>query len=233
MDCLRNLTSCGGCTRKHARCHWKDVSRQEVEAVESFSEGLIITAENASVLNASAQKPRSTTVGTEDDEDEGHTPLDDLEELSRQNRAEDEESIASITRAAVTADSRPASQQPGDRSTTVFDEEGLERARQLARVASSQQEESERDGVSAAVHYEPAFDSPRAAAEERTASSATRYPDHHSSDLQSRRITQAQAQAQAAHKKEQLANGGWNTVNSRAIEGSHVRASGMIYENGH
>ncbi|KXL44747.1 MAG: hypothetical protein FE78DRAFT_149629, partial [Acidomyces sp. 'richmondensis'] len=30
MDCVKNLTSCAGCTKKHARCHWKDVSRDEL-----------------------------------------------------------------------------------------------------------------------------------------------------------------------------------------------------------
>ncbi|KAF2148428.1 hypothetical protein K461DRAFT_232598, partial [Myriangium duriaei CBS 260.36] len=33
MDCLKNLTSCQGCTKKHARCHWKDVDRSEVEGL--------------------------------------------------------------------------------------------------------------------------------------------------------------------------------------------------------
>jgi len=226
MDCLKNLTSCAGCTKKHARCHWKDVSRQEVEAVESFSESLIINAENASTLNASAQKPCSTTIGTddEDEEDEGYTPLDDLEALSRQNRAEDEESIASITRAAAAAESRHASQQPGDPSTTVFDEEGLEHARQFARQGGAQQEYSERNGVITAVHYEPVFDSPRGAVEEHTASNVIRNQDQQNGYA---------AHAHPAYKQEQLSSGGWNTVNSRGIEGSNVRASGMVLENGH
>lgn len=30
MDCLKNLTACQGCTRKHAKCSWKDVSDQEL-----------------------------------------------------------------------------------------------------------------------------------------------------------------------------------------------------------
>ncbi|EME85828.1 uncharacterized protein MYCFIDRAFT_3878, partial [Pseudocercospora fijiensis CIRAD86] len=33
MDCVKNLTSCAGCTRKHARCHWRDVSRDELGAL--------------------------------------------------------------------------------------------------------------------------------------------------------------------------------------------------------
>ena len=30
MDCLKNLTACMGCTRKHAKCSWKDVEAQEL-----------------------------------------------------------------------------------------------------------------------------------------------------------------------------------------------------------
>ncbi|GAB7341697.1 hypothetical protein MBLNU457_g0038t1 [Dothideomycetes sp. NU457] len=226
MDCLRNLTSCAGCTKKHARCHWKDVTRQEVESVESFSESLIINAENAAALNASAPKPRSTTHGTddEDEDDEGYTPLDDLEALGRQNRAEDEESVASITRAAAAADSRPPSQQPGDPSTAVFHEAGLEHARKLARLGSSQQEDIERNGVAATAQYAPAFDSSRTAAEEHAASNATRYPDHQNGHA---------TYPRAPYKQDQIPSGGWNTVNSRGIEMGNARASGMVFENGH
>lgn len=30
MDCLKNLTACIGCTRKHAKCSWKDVNDEEL-----------------------------------------------------------------------------------------------------------------------------------------------------------------------------------------------------------
>ncbi|KAI4204589.1 MAG: hypothetical protein LQ346_001599 [Caloplaca aetnensis] len=30
MDCLKNLTACMGCTKKHAKCSWKDVTNQEL-----------------------------------------------------------------------------------------------------------------------------------------------------------------------------------------------------------
>lgn len=30
MDCSKNLTACMGCTRKHAKCSWKDVTEQEL-----------------------------------------------------------------------------------------------------------------------------------------------------------------------------------------------------------
>lgn len=30
MDCVKNLTACVGCTKKHAKCAWKDVNEEEV-----------------------------------------------------------------------------------------------------------------------------------------------------------------------------------------------------------
>lgn len=30
MDCLKNLTACMGCTKKHAKCSWKDVKEDEL-----------------------------------------------------------------------------------------------------------------------------------------------------------------------------------------------------------
>ncbi|KAB8237278.1 hypothetical protein BDV23DRAFT_163707 [Aspergillus alliaceus] len=31
MDCLKNLTACMGCTKKHAKCSWKDVKAEELQ----------------------------------------------------------------------------------------------------------------------------------------------------------------------------------------------------------
>lgn len=33
MDCLKNLTACMGCTKKHAKCSWRDVKEDEIRAV--------------------------------------------------------------------------------------------------------------------------------------------------------------------------------------------------------
>ncbi len=35
MDCLKNLTACMGCTKKHAKCSWKDVVADELEMTEA------------------------------------------------------------------------------------------------------------------------------------------------------------------------------------------------------
>ena len=37
MDCLKNLTACIGCTRKHAKCSWKEVKADELETTTSPS----------------------------------------------------------------------------------------------------------------------------------------------------------------------------------------------------
>ena len=36
MDCLKNLTACMGCTKKHAKCSWKDVKNEEIEEAEKL-----------------------------------------------------------------------------------------------------------------------------------------------------------------------------------------------------
>ena len=38
MDCLKNLTACMGCTKKHAKCSWKDVRPDELEGLERLSD---------------------------------------------------------------------------------------------------------------------------------------------------------------------------------------------------
>ncbi|KAJ6137452.1 hypothetical protein N7471_003938 [Penicillium samsonianum] len=35
MDCLKNLTACVGCTKKHAKCSWRDVKEDEVTAMRA------------------------------------------------------------------------------------------------------------------------------------------------------------------------------------------------------
>ncbi|KAL5366577.1 hypothetical protein BJX96DRAFT_161178 [Aspergillus floccosus] len=35
MDCLKNLTACMGCTKKHAKCSWKDVKEEELREFRS------------------------------------------------------------------------------------------------------------------------------------------------------------------------------------------------------
>jgi hypothetical protein len=37
MDCLKNLTACMGCTKKHAKCSWKDVKEEELQEQRSLN----------------------------------------------------------------------------------------------------------------------------------------------------------------------------------------------------
>ncbi len=39
MDCLKNLTACMGCTKKHAKCSWKEVREGELRGGFSFPPG--------------------------------------------------------------------------------------------------------------------------------------------------------------------------------------------------
>lgn len=34
MDCLKNLTACMGCTKKHAKCSWRDVKEEELREAQ-------------------------------------------------------------------------------------------------------------------------------------------------------------------------------------------------------
>ncbi|RVX72572.1 hypothetical protein B0A52_03968 [Exophiala mesophila] len=35
MDCLKNLTACMGCTKKHAKCSWKEVKADELQGIST------------------------------------------------------------------------------------------------------------------------------------------------------------------------------------------------------
>ncbi|KAK4944125.1 hypothetical protein LTR10_016458 [Elasticomyces elasticus] len=37
MDCLKNLTACMGCTKKHAKCSWKEVKAEELQTTGSVA----------------------------------------------------------------------------------------------------------------------------------------------------------------------------------------------------
>jgi hypothetical protein len=79
MDCVKNLTSCGGCTRKHARCHWRDVTREELGNLDmdgSYNMG--DDGENYAYTNGHDESD------DDDDDDDDSNPLEDLEALEEQ-----------------------------------------------------------------------------------------------------------------------------------------------------
>ena len=115
MDCVKNLTSCAGCTKKHARCHWRDVSRDELGELDHLMESAY--ADNAASGAHSAAdhdferelngyvNGENERVGSEIDDhhddyeesdDDDSNPLEDLEALGEkeeQRMREDEEGL--------------------------------------------------------------------------------------------------------------------------------------------
>lgn len=53
MDCLKNLTACMGCTKKHAKCSWKEVRESELRG------------------GSIAHPPRGTSSGIHSESDDG------------------------------------------------------------------------------------------------------------------------------------------------------------------
>ena len=117
MDCVKNLTSCAGCTKKHARCHWREVSREEVGALDHLMESAYadsaapsISREQNAQLNGLSMAQEGDAYADESDDDDSN-PLEDLEALGEAEEREKE-----------LADQR-----------LKDDEEGLRNARELSR----------------------------------------------------------------------------------------------------
>ena len=54
MDCLKNLTACMGCTKKHAKCSWKDVEEQELK-----DHPFVLRVRNRDEVNSEGEGSRS------------------------------------------------------------------------------------------------------------------------------------------------------------------------------
>ena len=72
MDCIKNLTACMGCTRKHARCCWKDVKPEELLPI-----GSNIVEQNPDNPSTSDPSPDNRP-GTAEDVDVQMTTLEPL-----------------------------------------------------------------------------------------------------------------------------------------------------------
>ncbi|KAK3681868.1 hypothetical protein LTR37_020798 [Vermiconidia calcicola] len=114
MDCVKNLTSCAGCTKKHARCHWRDVSRDELGALDHLMESAYANSAtsppNAGPANGYSYAVEHHEDDSEDDDDDSN-PLEDLEALGEKEERENEAAAERMRE----------------------DEEGLRHARELAR----------------------------------------------------------------------------------------------------
>ncbi|KXT07202.1 hypothetical protein AC578_2323 [Pseudocercospora eumusae] len=99
MDCVKNLTSCAGCTRKHARCHWRDVSRDELGALDHLMDSTFagIAASYSPSHADSARVNGYANGGSEagdhhdDSDDDDSNPLEDLEALGEQEEQENQQ----------------------------------------------------------------------------------------------------------------------------------------------
>ncbi|KAK3618091.1 hypothetical protein LTR56_024860 [Elasticomyces elasticus] len=114
MDCVKNLTSCSGCTKKHARCHWRDVSREELGDLDHLmdSMGPAAASYGGEMSNGYTNGTTAYDVADDsDDDDDDSNPLEDLEALGEKEEQR-EKDIA-------------------DRAKE--DEEGLRNARELAK----------------------------------------------------------------------------------------------------
>lgn len=126
MDCIKNLTSCAGCTRKHARCHWREVSRDELGALDHLMDSAYPES-GYSPTNANGYTNGNADVDDESDDDDSN-PLEDLEALG--DIEEQENQIRE-------------------------DEEGLRNARELARQGWEGSNAAEKDVELANGNDEP------------------------------------------------------------------------------
>ena len=119
MDCVKNLTSCAGCTRKHARCHWRDVNRDELGALDHLMESAYAgSAGSPTNVDVSGHTNGYINGGSDagdhrqdESDDDDSNPLEDLEALGEKEERENEAAAERIRE----------------------DEEGLRNARELAR----------------------------------------------------------------------------------------------------
>jgi hypothetical protein len=67
MDCVKNLTACQGCTKKHAKCSWRDVRQSEVFGPDASKLPI-------PVAEPEADGEREPSVGFRPDEKENSSP---------------------------------------------------------------------------------------------------------------------------------------------------------------
>lgn len=61
MDCLKNLTACVGCTKKHAKCSWRDVKEDEIVAMRAGS-ATTATTTTAKIIQEHPENDRSANL---------------------------------------------------------------------------------------------------------------------------------------------------------------------------
>jgi hypothetical protein len=94
MDCVKNLTSCAGCTKKHARCHWRDVSRDELGDLDHLMDSEYPVAATSHEDQANGYANGLGEVGdldAEDSDEDDSNPLEDLEALGEKEDQREKE----------------------------------------------------------------------------------------------------------------------------------------------
>ncbi|KAK5110471.1 hypothetical protein LTR62_005822 [Meristemomyces frigidus] len=100
MDCVKNLTSCAGCTKKHARCHWRDVTHEELGDLDHLMDSTEPDFDNhahaaGNIYGTIGEQGRYDD-GLDDSDDDESNPLEDLEALGEkedQQEKEDEDGL--------------------------------------------------------------------------------------------------------------------------------------------
>jgi len=64
MDCIKNLTACAGCTKKHAKCSWRDVRENELFGPEA---GKILISGSSILEGSGLESDREPSVGLRPD----------------------------------------------------------------------------------------------------------------------------------------------------------------------
>ena len=84
MDCLKNMTACQGCTKKHSKCSWKDVKEQEL-----IDHPLVLRSKDDTEYEANGYQDAPSEVRPKDYDELKGLPVRD-EELLGEDSDEDE-----------------------------------------------------------------------------------------------------------------------------------------------
>jgi hypothetical protein len=103
MDCVRNLTACLGCTKKHAKCSWKEVRAHELTAPITTSPGVSEEADpNLEYLQrATRDTPNESHASRHDSNDAGSSHHDASTRAIAMNAAA--AALAAVPKASISA----------------------------------------------------------------------------------------------------------------------------------
>lgn len=145
MDCLKNLTACMGCTKKHAKCSWKDVEEQELKdhpfvlRVRSKEEGVSEGEGSRSGGDGARKRQYSQERGVRDEELLGEDTGDEEGDMSEKLAPAQERRYSSVRPISPQAtmvvkepipDRMEGSQPPPHVSPTIADQSTMTERRE-------------------------------------------------------------------------------------------------------